>query len=117
VEGSPAGRVTVTNVARGAFCSGSLGYWVAADRTGRGVATAAVLEVLDECFTRHGLHRLEAGTLVDNHASQAVLRRTGFTLIGRAPGLPAHRRRVARPPALPAAGPTHAPDVLHPRQV
>jgi ribosomal-protein-alanine N-acetyltransferase len=86
VDGAPAGRVTVTNVARGAFCSGSLGYWVAADRTGRGVATTAVAQVIGECFARHGLHRLEAGTLVDNHASQAVLRRTGFTLIGRAPG-------------------------------
>jgi ribosomal-protein-alanine N-acetyltransferase len=39
-----------------------------------------------ECFTHHDLHRLEAATLLDNHASQAVLRRTGFTLIGRAPG-------------------------------
>jgi ribosomal-protein-alanine N-acetyltransferase len=116
VDGSPAGRVTVTNVARGAFRSGSLGYWVAADRTGRGVATAAVVEVLGQCFTRHGLHRLEAGTLVDNHASQAVLRRTGFTLIGRAPGyllIGGQWRdhllfqRLADAP----------PDVLHPRQV
>jgi ribosomal-protein-alanine N-acetyltransferase len=86
VDSALAGRITVINVARGAFCSGSLGYWVAADRTGRGVATAATLEVLTECFTRHGLHRLEAATLVDNHASQAVLRRAEFTLIGRAPG-------------------------------
>ena len=80
------------------------------------MATAAVLEVLGECFTRHGLHRLEAGTLVDNHASQAVLRRTGFTLIGRAPSylLIAGEwrdhllfQRLADAP----------PDVLHPRQV
>ncbi|MGZ4547737.1 MAG: GNAT family N-acetyltransferase, partial [Blastococcus sp.] len=33
-----------------------------------------------------GLHRVEAATLVDNLASQAVLRHTGFTLIGHAPG-------------------------------
>jgi [ribosomal protein S5]-alanine N-acetyltransferase len=86
VDDRLAGRVTVTNVARGPFCSGSLGYWVAAEHTGRGVATAAVRAVLDECFTHHGLHRLEAATLVGNQASQAVLRRSGFTLIGRAPG-------------------------------
>ena len=86
VDGRPAGRVTVTNVVRGPFCSGSLGYWVAADQTGRGLATAAVAHVLDDCFGTHGLHRLEAATLVDNLASQAVLRRTGFTLIGHAPG-------------------------------
>jgi [ribosomal protein S5]-alanine N-acetyltransferase len=86
VGGQLAGRVTVTNVARGPFCSGSLGYWVVAAHSGRGVATAAVRQVLTDCFRRHGLHRLEAATLVDNLASQAVLRRTGFTLIGRAPG-------------------------------
>ena len=63
----------------------ALGYWVAADQAGRGLATRAVRTVLDDCFTTHGLHRLEAGTLVDNIASQAVLRRTGFTLIGLAP--------------------------------
>jgi ribosomal-protein-alanine N-acetyltransferase len=86
VDGELAGRITVTNVALGPFRSGSLGYWVAAPHTGRGAATAAVRAVLDECFTRHGLHRIEAATLVDNLASQAVLLRNGFTLIGRAPG-------------------------------
>jgi ribosomal-protein-alanine N-acetyltransferase len=85
VGGRLAGRVTVTNVARGPFCSGSLGYWVAADQAGCGVATRAVGTVVDDCFTTHGLHRLEAATLVDNLASETVLRRTGFTLIGRAP--------------------------------
>lgn len=86
IDGRLAGRVTVTNVARGPFCSGSLGYWVAADLTGRGVATRSVEHVLTDCFAVHGLHRLEAATLVDNLVSQAVLRRNGFTLIGRAPG-------------------------------
>jgi ribosomal-protein-alanine N-acetyltransferase len=85
VGGRLAGRITVTNVARGPFCSGSLGYWVAADQAGRGVATRAVGQVVDDCFAVRGLHRLEAATLVDNLASQTVLRRTGFTLIGRAP--------------------------------
>lgn len=86
VDGELAGRVTLTNVARGAFCSASLGYWVASARAGRGLATTAVGLVVEECFTHHGLHRVEAATLVDNTASQVVLRRTGFTLIGLAPG-------------------------------
>jgi ribosomal-protein-alanine N-acetyltransferase len=85
VDGRPVGRVTVSNVARGPFCSGSLGYWVAAAHAGRGVATRAVGRVVEECFARHGLHRLEAATLLGNLASQAVLRRNGFTLIGHAP--------------------------------
>jgi [ribosomal protein S5]-alanine N-acetyltransferase len=86
VDGRLAGRVSVTNVVRGPFCSGSLGYWVAADQTGRGVAGHAVRRVLADCFTVHRLHRVEGATLVDNLASQAVLRRIGFTLIGAAPG-------------------------------
>ena len=86
VDGRPAGRITVTNVVRGAFCSGSLGYWVASSHTGRGVAGFAVGHVVGDCFTTHGLHRLEATTLIDNLASQMVLRRNGFTLIGPAPG-------------------------------
>lgn len=86
VDGVPVGRVNVTNVSRGPFCSGSLGYWVAGTHTGRGLASAAVGQVLESCFGRHGLHRVEAATLVDNVASQAVLRRHGFVLIGRAEG-------------------------------
>ena len=85
VAGRPAGRITVSNVVRGPFCSGSMGYWVAADAAGHGVATRAVDHVLGECFAGHGLHRVEAATLVDNLRSQAVLRHNGFTLIGTAP--------------------------------
>jgi ribosomal-protein-alanine N-acetyltransferase len=85
LDGAVVGRVNVTNVSRGPFCSGSLGYWVAGSHNGRGVATTAVGQVLQQCFGEHGLHRVEAATLVDNHASQTVLARNGFVLIGRAP--------------------------------
>jgi ribosomal-protein-alanine N-acetyltransferase len=84
-DGRLAGRVNVTNIARGPFLSGNLGYWVAQDLTGRGIATRAVRLVLDLCFGEHGLHRVEAATLLDNLASQVVLRRNGFTEIGVAP--------------------------------
>ena len=36
-------------------------------------------------LTTHGLHRVEAGTLVHNRASQRVLEHCGFTRIGVAP--------------------------------
>ncbi len=42
-------------------------------------------EVLGLAFGELGLHRVEAATLVDNHRSQAVLARNGFTRIGFAP--------------------------------
>jgi ribosomal-protein-alanine N-acetyltransferase len=85
VDGEPVGRVTVNNVVRGAFLSGDLGYWVSRHVTGRGVATGAVAAMTRLAFGEAGLHRLQAGTLLHNAASQRVLRRNGFTPIGVAP--------------------------------
>lgn len=77
------GRVNLNNVVRGAWQNANLGYWVAADHQGRGLATAAVRHAVAEAEAM-GLHRLEAGTLRDNAASQAVLRRCGFSHFGTA---------------------------------
>lgn len=79
------GTVGLSNVVRGSFCSANLGYWVGEARTGRGLATRAVGEIVDVAFTELGLHRLEAGTLLDNVASQRVLEKNRFTRIGIAP--------------------------------
>jgi ribosomal-protein-alanine N-acetyltransferase len=38
----------------------------------------------EHAFGSLGLHRLEAGTLVDNPASQRVLEKNGFELVGLA---------------------------------
>ena len=78
------GRVALNNIVAGAFRSASLGYWVDAGHTGRGVATGAGERVCAEAL-RLGLHRVEAGTMVHNTASQGVLRRLGFTRFGTAP--------------------------------
>ena len=45
---------------------------------------AADVALAERAFGRLGLHRLEAGTLVDNVASQRVLEKNGFELIGLA---------------------------------
>ena len=70
---------------RGPFLSGDLGYFVSRHVTGRGVATAAVAAMTRLAFGEAGLHRLRAGTLLHDAASQTVLRRNGFTPIGVAP--------------------------------
>lgn len=77
------GRVNLNNIVRGVFQSSSVGYWVDRDHLGRGLATAAVGHAAEQAIAL-GLHRLEAGTLVHNTASQGVLRRSGFTEYGRA---------------------------------
>ena len=80
-----AGTIAISNVVHGAFCSATLGYWVDRARNGRGLASAAVGAAVATAFGQLGLHRLEAGTLVDNVGSQRVLERNGFTRIGVAP--------------------------------
>jgi ribosomal-protein-alanine N-acetyltransferase len=84
-DGRIAGRLSVNNVVHGAFRSASLGYWVAQEAGGRGLATAAVGDAVRLAFGELELHRLEACTLFHNAASQRVLRRNGFTPFGVAP--------------------------------
>lgn len=83
--GEVAGRVTVNGVLRGAFQSGSIGYWVSEQRNGRGLATAAVSDVTAHAFGALGLHRLQAETLLHNARSQRVLTRNGFRPFAVAP--------------------------------
>lgn len=77
------GRTHLTNIARGVFQSASLGYWVDHRHNRRGIATAAAQSALQRA-RELGLHRVEAGTLPHNQASQTVLRRCGFERIGTA---------------------------------
>jgi ribosomal-protein-alanine N-acetyltransferase len=62
-DGGIVGRVTLSNIVRGPFQSCNLGYWVDSAHNGRGLATAAVREIVDLAFGELGLHRVEAGTL------------------------------------------------------
>lgn len=79
------GRLTLASVVRGAgqFCS--LGYWIAHEATGRGVATAVVGQALQIAFAELGLHRVQAEILPHNHASRRVLEHHGFQRYGLAP--------------------------------
>ncbi|GAA1846684.1 GNAT family N-acetyltransferase [Agromyces salentinus] len=84
VEGEEiVGRVNLSDLVRGAFQNAHLGYWIDAERTGRGLATMAVGVAL-HAAREAKLHRVQAGTLVHNAASQAVLERNGFDRFGLA---------------------------------
>ena len=61
-----------------------LGYRVAQQVAGRGVATATVRELCRIAAARHGLRTLRAATSHDNAASQKVLTKAGFVPVGPA---------------------------------
>jgi [ribosomal protein S5]-alanine N-acetyltransferase len=81
-EGELAGTISLVHVVRGSLQSATVGYFVDAERNGRGLASRALAAIVDEAFGPLGLHRVEAGTLVDNVASQRVLEKNRFTRIG-----------------------------------
>lgn len=84
--GAACGTVTLSNAVLGAWRSCNLGYWVDERATGSGVATEAVRQACDYAFLVARLHRVEAGTLPWNAASQRVLTKNGFERFGYAPG-------------------------------
>ncbi|MEU2333031.1 GNAT family protein [Streptomyces sp. NPDC006654] len=83
--GGIVGAITLSGIALGPFCSSYVGYWVAGDQQGRGLATAALERVCEIAEEVVGLHRIEASTLIDNTTSQRVLKKCGFETIGDAP--------------------------------
>jgi [ribosomal protein S5]-alanine N-acetyltransferase len=78
VDGEVAGQITIGNIVRGSLLSAWIGYWVAADRAGGGVATAAVALLTDHAFRDAGLHRLEATVRPENGPSIRVLTKSGY---------------------------------------
>ena len=77
--------MALSNVIRWNLRSCSVGYWIAEAHNGCGHATAAVSRACEIAFRELGLHRVEAGTLLTNEASQRVLTKNGFSRIGVAP--------------------------------
>ncbi|WP_434316733.1 GNAT family N-acetyltransferase [Leifsonia sp. P73] len=75
----------LSNIVRGAFQSAMVGYWLDRGHTGRGLASVALSALLDAARDDYALHRVQAATLLANHASQSVLTRAGFERIGVAP--------------------------------
>jgi len=85
VGGRFVGQVTVSNIARGSAMWASVGYWVAADVAGRGVAPRAVAMVIDHCLGPVGLHRVEICVRPENTNSLRVVEKLGLEQVGYAP--------------------------------
>jgi ribosomal-protein-alanine N-acetyltransferase len=80
-DGSVLGRFNLYDFTGG---TASLGYRVAQQAAGRGVATRSVRELCRIAAARHGLRTLRAATSHDNAASQKVLANAGFVRAGPA---------------------------------
>jgi ribosomal-protein-alanine N-acetyltransferase len=80
-----AGTIAIDGVVRGAGQMATIGYWVDEARAGRGLGTRAVAAAVETAFEALELHRVQAGTLLDNRASQRVLEKNGFERFGMAP--------------------------------
>ncbi len=80
-DGSVLGRFNLTFAGDG---TAELGYRVAQDVAGRGVATATVRELCGLAAERHGLLALTAAASRENAASQKVLTKAGFVPVGPA---------------------------------
>jgi RimJ/RimL family protein N-acetyltransferase len=62
--------------------TGSIGYWIAKEARGRGVATRATRLLAEWAVTAGGVQRLELTTHPDNVPSQRVAEKAGFTREG-----------------------------------
>ncbi|MFD8701435.1 GNAT family N-acetyltransferase [Kitasatospora sp. NPDC059648] len=77
--GALVGRVNLMDLVDG---SAELGYRIAESAAGRGLAKAAVAQLLPLAARTYGLRSLTAATTLDNPASMAVLAHNGFAVTG-----------------------------------
>lgn len=59
-----------------------VGYWVAREYRGQGLATAMLRTVIDYAFGELGILRVQTGVFCDNPASQRVLEKAGLVREG-----------------------------------
>jgi ribosomal-protein-alanine N-acetyltransferase len=84
-HGSIVGVVNLTNVVRGLFRSGYLGYYAFAGFERQGFMHAGLLQVVRHAFQALKLHRLEANIQPGNIASIALVKSCGFQQEGYSP--------------------------------
>lgn len=77
-DGALVGAINLTEIVRGLFQSGFLGYYIGAPYAGQGYMTEALQLMLRTAFRALRLHRVEANIRPDNRASLALVERAGF---------------------------------------
>lgn len=83
LEGKLIGKVQLSNLVYGGLRSAHLGYALHRDFEGNGLMQDALQAVIHYAEEELMLHRLEASTLLFNERSQNVLKKLGFTYVGK----------------------------------
>jgi ribosomal-protein-alanine N-acetyltransferase len=84
-DGGLAGFININEIVLGAFASGYLGYAAFAGKTGRGLMSDGLTQVITTAFGAMGLHRLEANIQPANRQSISLVTRLGFRHEGFSP--------------------------------
>jgi ribosomal-protein-alanine N-acetyltransferase len=84
-DGALVGVINLTNVVRGAFKSGYLGYYAFAGQDGQGLMREGLALVVRHAFKTLKLHRLEANIQPANAPSLALAKACGFRREGFSP--------------------------------
>ncbi|MFI5493432.1 GNAT family N-acetyltransferase [Actinoplanes sp. NPDC051859] len=81
LDGKPVGALSM-RIQRDLTQTAAIGYWVAEQVNGQGVASAAVEKAVEMAFGDFGLHKVEAFAREDNVGSCRVLEKNGFQRVG-----------------------------------
>lgn len=76
--GELAGVINISEIVRGGFLSGYLGYYSFVPHHRHGYMTSGLRAAIIQAFRTHRLHRLEANIQPGNEASRRLVRRLGF---------------------------------------
>jgi ribosomal-protein-alanine N-acetyltransferase len=79
------GAINVTEIVRGMFQSGYLGYYIGEAYAGQGYMTEALQLMLRTAFRTLRLHRVEANIQPGNRGSVVLVRQAGFRREGLSP--------------------------------
>jgi len=80
-----AGVINISEIVRGNFDSGYLGYYAFVPHHRQGYMRQGLAAVLDDAFSNQGLHRLEANIQPGNKSSRLLVESLGFRLEGFSP--------------------------------
>jgi ribosomal-protein-alanine N-acetyltransferase len=84
-EGGLVGVCNISEIVRGSFLSGYLGYYGFEPYAGSGLMSEGLSKVIEHAFRRLKLHRLEANIQPGNARSKRFAKRLGFRREGFSP--------------------------------